>query len=384
MGDGKEASTKSPCAMPHALSNLSLVIITRNTKELLRNLLKSIEADNLIKPFLKEVIIVDNYSTDGSNTMVHKEFPWVFLLKNDHNRGFAAAANIGISRSAGDCIFFLNSDTMLIEGEAAKMMQFMEENPDVGICGPQLVHQDMRMQRSYANIPSLLFEIVPPSLLAFLFPSKYSTKSSPRSSDIPDSVDSNSKFKIQNSKFSQQTQESSMNAERNTPPQVAVDVPSLIGAAIIVRRKLLHDLGGFDERFFFFLEETDLCVRAEEIGARVVFLPHIKVVHLQGRTVRRQWIRGRIQYNISLYKFIRKHHIILYYRIFQGFRIAKSIAVPLVLGVLFPLLLHRRTRRTYQYYLKLLLWHLRGCPDNAGLLVSSPGQRLPRGLPGIL
>jgi len=320
---------------------LSIVIITRNTKDLLRNLLKSIEADNSLKPFLREVIIIDNFSTDGSNTMIHKEFPWVFLVKNDRNKGFAAAANIGITCAEGDYIFFLNSDTMLIEGEAATMVQFMDENPDAGICGPQLVYEDMRPQRSYAHIPSLLFEIFPRSLLELLFPARYSTKSS-------------------------------SNNSRSLRPSAFFDVPSLIGAAIVVRRKLLHDLGGFDERFFFFLEETDLCVRAREIGALVVFLPHVKVVHLQGKTVRRQWIKGRIQYNISLYKFIRKHHAALYYSIFQGVRFAKSFIVPLVLSILPFLLFHRRTRRTYIYYLKLLLWHLRGCPDNAGLFISSP------------
>jgi GT2 family glycosyltransferase len=339
---------------------LSVVIITRNTKDLLRNLLKSIEADKPLKPFLREVIIIDNFSTDGSNTMVHKEFPWVFLLKNDRNRGFAAAANIGISSAEGNYIFFMNSDTMLIEGEVATMVQFMEENPDAGICGPQLVYEDMRPQRSYAHIPSLLFEIFPRSLLELLFPAKYSTK---RIS------------KGEATSASQQTfnaEPRTPHSEHRTPPKVGHDVPSLIGAAIVVRRKLLQDLNGFDERFFFFLEETDLCVRAREIGARVVFLPHAKVVHLQGKTVRRQWIKGRMQYNISLYKFIRKHHAALYYSIFQGIRIVKSFIVPLVLSLLPFLLLHRRTRRTYIYYLKLLLWHLRGCPDNAGLLISSP------------
>jgi len=165
------------CRTSNAGQNLSIVIITRNTKELLRNLLKSIEADKLLRPFLKEVIIVDNYSTDGSNTMVGSEFPWVFLVKNDYNRGFAAAANVGIARAEGSYIFLLNSDTLLIEGEVAKMVQFMEENRDVGICGPQLVHEDMRHQRSYANIPSLLFEIVPRSLMEMLFPARHSTKS---------------------------------------------------------------------------------------------------------------------------------------------------------------------------------------------------------------
>jgi len=341
MVDWKEAGSQAPYSMAHAPCNLSVVIITRNTKDLLRNLLKSIEADNSLKPFLREVIIIDNFSTDGSNTMVHKEFPWVLLVKNDRNKGFAAAANIGITCAEGHYIFFLNSDTMLIEGEVATMVQFMEENPDAGICGPQLVYEDMRPQRSYAHIPSLLFEIFPLSLLELFFPAKYSTKSS-------------------------------SNDSRSPRPSAFFDVPSLIGAAIVVRRKLLHDLGGFDERFFFFLEETDLCVRAREIGARVVFLPHVKVVHLQGKTVRRQWIKGRIQYNISLYKFIRKHHAALYYSIFQGVRFAKSFIVPLVLSIIPFLLLHRRTRRTYIYYLKLLLWHLRGCPDNAGLYISSP------------
>lgn len=353
MGNGKRAS-ETPCAMPHpslavetlrrtgALCSLSIVIITRNTKDLLQGLLTSIERDSPLKPFLKKVIVIDNHSTDGTDSMVDKEFPWVFLVRNDRNRGFAAAANMGISRSEGEYILFLNSDTLLIEGEVAAMVQFMEENPEVGICGPQLVYEDMSLQRSFAHIPSLLFEIVPRSLLELLAPAKYSTKPIHKDSEPH-------------------------------RPSSSFDVPSLIGAAIIVRKSLLDDVGSFDEQFFFFLEETDLCVRARKRETRVVFLPHIKVVHLQGRTVRKNWVQGRMQYNISLYKFIRKHHTAFYYRIFQGIRLAKSFFVPLGLSVVPFLLLHRRTRRTYVYYLSLLFWHLRGCPSDAGLLVSSPG-----------
>jgi N-acetylglucosaminyl-diphospho-decaprenol L-rhamnosyltransferase len=292
------------------------------------------------------------------------------LVKNDRNRGFAAAANMGISRSEGEYILFLNSDTLLIEGEVASMVQFMEGNLEVGICGPQLVYEDLRLQRSYANIPSLLFEIVPRFLLELLLTQKYSAKPSGCSAVAVPSESPNSKLKRPASGYPDSEPSSS---SLRTPPQVALDVPSLIGAAIIVRKKLLDDLGGFDERFFFFLEETDLCVRARERGTRVVFLPHIKVVHLQGRTVRKNWVQGRIQYTISLYKFIRKHHTGTYYRIFQGIRLAKSFFVPLGLSVIPFLLLHRRTRRTYVYYLSLLFWHLRGCPSDAGLLVSSPG-----------
>jgi hypothetical protein len=340
--------------MPYALCSLSIVIITRNTKDLLRNLLKSIAADNTLNNILKDIIVIDNYSTDGTNPMVQKEFPQVFLHRNDRNRGFAAAANMGIADSRGNYILLLNSDTLLIEGEVAAMVQFMEENPDVGICGPQLVYEDMKPQRSFAHIPSLLPEIIPRFLLELLFPARYSVKSSSAFSADPKSHQLRTKH-----------------SELRTPPQVVFDVPSLIGAAIIVRKSLLDDLGGFDERFFFFLEETDVCVRAKARGAHVVFLPHRKMVHLQGRTVRKNWVQGRIQYNISLYKFIRKHHGRLYYGVFQGVRFMKSLAVPLVLSVFFPMLLHKRTRRTFEYYVNLLLWHCRGCPEEAGLLANS-------------
>lgn len=347
--NGKEAGGESPRAMPYALCTLSIVIITRNTKDLLQKLLGSIEEDKSVKNLLSDVIVVDNYSTDGTNTMVEKKFPWVFLHKNDHNRGFAAAVNAGVSHAHGDFILLLNSDTLLIEGEVPAMVQFMENNPGVGICGPQLVYEDMRPQRSFAHIPVMLFEIVPPSLLALLAPSKYSTKPVHKDSESP---------------------RPSSIVHR---PAESFDVPSLIGAAIIIRKDLLDILGGFDEQFFFFLEETDLCVRARESGFRVVFLPDIKMIHLQGRTVRKNWVQGRIQYNISLYKFIQKHHTRLYFHIFQGIRFTKSFCFLLVLSVLFPLLFHRRTKRSYMYYVSLLLWHLRGCPEDAGLLSSSPG-----------
>lgn len=339
---------------PSSEPSLSIVVITRNTQDLLRNLLKSAQADRQLKPILADVTVIDNHSTDGTVSMVRREFPWVFLVENDRNTGFAAAANMGISRSRGSYVLFLNSDTVLMEGEVPAMVQFMNEEPHVGICGPQLVYEDMRPQRSYAHIPSLLFEIVPRSFLEFLFPTKYSAKHALK-------------------KEAASATGGTLDSQSRTSQKVALDVPSLIGAAIVARKELLDSLGGFDEGFFFFLEETDLCIRAKREGARVVFLPSTKVVHLQGRTVRKNWVEGRIQYNISLYRFIRKHHGGLYYRLFQGIRLVKSFFVPLLLTAAPVLLLHRRTRMTYGYYARLFLWHVRGCPEDGGLLLSSPG-----------
>jgi len=315
-------TTLSP--IPYPLSPVSVVIITRDTKELLKGLLISIEKDVPLKPFLKEVIVVNNASTDETDIMVKEEFPWVMLIENERNMGFAASANQGISRSTGAYILFLNSDTLVIPGEIEKMLKFMDENKDVGICGPQLVYPDMGPQRSFAYIPSLLFELIPRSPLSAL-------RSPPSALRSP------------------------------------LDVPSLIGAAIMVRREVLEILTGFDERFFFFLEETDLCLRARSMGQRVVFLPEAKVIHLQGKTVGKNWVKGRIEYNISLHKFIQKHHVAPYSMLFKGVRIFKSLIFLVVVTCLPFLLFHKKTRRSYIYYFTLLLWHLSSCPDTAGL-----------------
>jgi N-acetylglucosaminyl-diphospho-decaprenol L-rhamnosyltransferase len=322
----------------------SIVIISKDTKELLKNLLDSIYADKSLAQYLKEIVLVDNGSTDGTDELIEKNFTGVVYVRNDQNIGFAAAVNGGVLRSAGEYVLLLNSDTQLIEGEAFKMLRFMKENRDAGICGPQLVYPDMRPQRSFAYIPSLFLEIVPRSFLEFLFPGKYSARCS--GSEIR-----NPKSEIRNG--------------------VVIDVPSLIGAAVMIRRNALDALGGFDERFFFFLEETDFCVRAKSVGYKVVFYPDAKVVHLQGKTVGKNWTKGRIEYNISLYKFIRKHHSFLYFRVFTLMRFFKSLVSLVLYSILFPFLLKKRLRRTYAYHFSLFLWHLKGCPERAGLRQST-------------
>lgn len=344
---------------------LSVVIITRNTRDLVHDLLRSVAQDESLKALIEEVIVIDNASTDGTDALVKEEFPGVILVRNEENRGFAASANQGISRSGGAYVLLLNSDTLLVKGEVTTMVRFMEDNQDVAICGPQLVYGDLRPQRSFAYIPSLLFELVPSFLLELVMPKKYPVRRLTKSvAQFTPAVQGGPYGPPSSSLRSQ-------NSEARTPSLGGVDVPSLIGAAIIMRRSMIGDLGGFDERFFFFLEETDLCVRARERGLRVVFFPGARVVHLQGRTVRKNWVRGRLQYNISLYMFIRKHHGTVYYRLFQCTRLVKCAVFLLALTVIPVLLLSERTRRTYRYYLALFLWHLRGCRDDAGLLVSS-------------
>jgi hypothetical protein len=313
---------------------LSLVIITRNTKHLVAGLLYSLEADGSMRVATKEVILVDNGSTDGTEDLITAKFPRVIYVRNAENRGFGAAANMGYRRASGEFVLFLNSDTRLLEGETVKMLAFMEQDPSIGIIAPQLVYEDMRPQRSFAPVPSLALELAPRAVLEAFFPS-FRTKGGAHSYPL--------------------------------------DVASLIGAALMARRQLLDRLGGFDERFFFFLEETDLCLRARKTGSRVVFFPGSKLIHLQGKTVAQSWIGGRIEYSISLYKFIRKYHSGCYYGTFVLARMCKTLLFLLPATIVPFVLCSKAIRRKYRYYAHLLLWHLRGCPANAGLRVSSQG-----------
>ena len=300
---------------------LSIAIITKDTRELLEGLLGSIERDASLRPFGTEIIIIDNASTDGTADLVKGSFPRAGYVRNDRNMGFAASVNQAARLARGRYILLLNSDTLLIEGEVAKMIAAAGQIADLAVMGPQLVYEDLSVQRSVAAIPGLAAELLPGS---------------------------------------HRVSHSGPDSDR----RMFSDVESLIGAAIMIRKEAFDDLNGFDQRFFFFLEETDFCLRARLKGYRVVFFPAARIVHFQGRTVRKTWVKGRMEYNISLRKFIRKHHGPVYTLVFDSVKFLKAF----IFIFMVPFLLFgSRSRLRYSYYLKLVIWYLRMCPDNAGL-----------------
>ncbi len=311
---------------------LSIIIISRNTRDLLDSLLKSVDNDTSIKPYISEVILVDNASTDGTEELIRQFYPWVRHVKNGSNVGFARAVNIGTAHASGDFILLLNSDTLFMKGEMLKVLSFMEGHEGVGVCGPQLVYPDMKPQRSFAYRPSLLLEIVPEPALELFMPRRYASRKG-----------------IYSEPF---------------------EVDSLIGAAVMIHRRAIEHTGGFDESFFFFLEETDFCIRVREKGLKIIFFPGASVIHLQGKTVKKNWIEGRIEYNISLHKFIRKHHSNLYYSIFGFIRVLKCVFMVTAYSVLPFLLISEKARTRYRYYCRLFAWHMNGRPEEGGLRVS--------------
>jgi GT2 family glycosyltransferase len=297
---------------------VSIVIITKDTRELLKNCLGSIANDTSLAPLGIETIIIDNASTDGTDRMVREEFPDAVYIRNDVNAGFASAVNRAGSAVQGRYILLLNSDTLLIQGEIAKMTGIADAVDNSGILGPQLVYEDLKLQRSVASIPRFMGEALP----------------------------------------------GSQRLKRNGPLTEVHEVESLIGAAILIRKSAFDAIGGFDERFFFFLEETDFCLRLKRAGYRVLFCPAVRVIHLQGKTVRKNWVKGRMEYNISLRKFIRKHHNSVYGLVFDSVKFVKALLFIIFLPFL---LLGDRSRMRYLYYCKLVDWYFSGCPDNFGL-----------------
>ncbi len=303
--------------------DVSVIVPNRNGRDLTPECLASVPAGI-------ETIVVDNGSTDGSADEIAARFPWVMVIRNPVNRGFAAAANQGMARATGRFFCLLNSDARLMPGALDAMFAFMTERPDVGVLTPQLVHQNGRRQHSFAPLPSPATELLNKSLLRFLFPE-----------DFP-------------------------SASRDyLEPR---DVPSVVGACMMIRRSLVERIGGFDEAFFLFLEETDFCLRARKAGARVVFLPWARAIHLQGMTRQEVAIRAKIEYVRSLFTYFRKNRP----RSYPLLRLAYPFKNLVELLTLLPALpFSRRARRRWSESASVLAWQAAGTPRSWGLSSSA-------------
>jgi GT2 family glycosyltransferase/tRNA A-37 threonylcarbamoyl transferase component Bud32 len=297
---------------------VSVVVVNYNGGEFTPACLQSIPAGT-------ETIVVDNGSTDGSADALAEKFPSVTLIRNAANLGFARAVNQGIARARGRYVCLLNNDARLSPDTLSTLAAYMDQHPDVGMTAPQLLHEDGRKQHSFDNFPSLATAFLNKSLLRLLAPGKYPSKK-----------------------------------QEVAEPR---EVESVIGACMMVRRALIDRIGGLDEAYFLFLEETDWCLRARRAGSKVVFVPSSKVVHLQGKTRDKARVRGRIEYTRSYFTYFRKNRPASspVLRLFFPF---KSL-----LEFLFqtPAVFLPKVRRRWVETASVLGWQLCGCPRGWGL-----------------
>jgi len=309
--------------------DVSIIVVNWNTKELLLACLKSIYGTTTGLDI--EVIVVDNGSHDGSSQAIKENFPQAKLIQNFENKGFAKANNQALSIALGHYILLLNSDALLTDGSLKNLINFMDKTPVAGIAACQYINSDGSKQNSFDNFPTLTTELLNKTLLKTLFPKKYPSK--------------------------------------KKEYYVPMEVESVIGACMLVRKEAITQVGMLDEDYFFFMEETDWCFRMHKAGWKVYHLPEIKVYHLQGQSKEKDPSKAWIEYYRSSYIFFKKHRSIFYYftlRILRVFKLIINLSLVL-LGFIATLGLDRGLKRRLHIYRDLLLWHLKWCPASTGL-----------------
>jgi GT2 family glycosyltransferase len=260
-----------------------------------------------------------------------REFPQANFIRSEANLGFARANNLGAGAAGGEFLLLLNSDARLNPDTLAQALGWMRAHPDCGVAGGQLLNPDGSRQNSIANFPSLATELLNKSLLRRVCPRRFPGKE--RAFAEP------------------------------------AEVESVIGALMLIRREVWQALGGLDERFFFFLEETDFCLRARALGWKVFHLPQVRVWHEQGGSTRQMSAAARVEYWRSRYLYFQKHRGPLARGLLRGGLCARLLAdwLASVLLVLATLGSSPRWRGKWRVNSVLWLWHLRGCPARMGL-----------------
>ncbi len=260
--------------------NVSVIIVNYNgfafTHQCLESLFRFHTSDSF------EVIIVDNNSSDGSQIELPKLFPQINFISLPENKGFGAANNVGAKVAKGNLLFFVNNDTLFIDESLGKLNEILSSQNDYGIVGPKLLNEDRSFQFSFGKFPTLGNEHEAKRISNdFLLQSKEEV-----SSDHPIKKD------------------------------------WVTGAALMIKRELFETVGGFDEQYFMYFEDIDLCRRSSAKGFLSLYVPSVHLIHFGGRSYgnkdeqivfeyRRSQLRYYDKHNSFLQRFIVRIYIII-------------------------------------------------------------------------
>lgn len=263
--------------------DVSVIIVNYNSFQLLNETLSSLVEHT--KGLTYEVIVVDNNS-EGKIESVTQHYPDIKLIKNNINKGFAAANNQAVDIAIGDYLLFLNNDIKFIENAVKNVFEFAKNINEKVIIGIQLLNEDRSKQESVVDFPSVWNAFTENFFLYKIF----------------------KRSKLFNKYY--------QNEIELTKPTF-VDV--IRGAFMFCPKDEIVKLGGFDVRFFFYSEETDLCYRFRIYEGKVIFLPSIKIIHYGGgATDNDPWFKFKNQ-TIGKIQFYQKH--------FRGIRFITVILI---------------------------------------------------------
>jgi len=282
---------------------LSIIIPSYNTKKLLRDCLTSIYKQT--KEIKFEIIVVDNGSKDGSVEMVKKKFPKVKLIALSKNMGYGRANNLGAKKAKGEWLLFLNSDTKIIN-QAIDVI--LKKTGDWGlgtgsyILGCKLLNPDGSIQSSAGYFPTL-----PKVITTMLF-----------LEDLPILNSLIKPYQQSKKSFYQKRQE----------------VDWVTGASLMIKKDLFKKIGGFDERFFMYAEEVDLCFRAKQKGAKVFYTPKAEIIHLKGASSKRGFETAVLGEYKGLKYFFKKHKPVWQLPILKAILFSGALLRIVVFGII--------------------------------------------------
>ena len=253
--------------------DFSVIIISYNGREFLRKCLKNI-GESVLRP--RKIIVVDDFSDDGTKEMVKKEFNFAEFIRNERNLGPTASRNRGANLAKGEYIIFLDNDVLVKPDTFSKMIDFMESRADAGITGAKIIP---KMWWNMGYNPNNLRETMGYFIgfLLKIFPRSHWLKS-----------------------FSMKFILNYWDYDKT----LAVDW--VIEGCFAIRKEVFDKIGGFDERFFMYYEGPDLCRRVRQMGYKVYFYPEARIDLLEGHTHNR--LKRSHFLNKSKYFYYQKHY----------------------------------------------------------------------------
>ncbi len=253
--------------------DLSIIIINYNVKEFLLNLLDSLR--KAVKNISTEIIIVDNASDDGSVEILREKFSNIKLIANKKNVGFGSANNQALQIAKGKYFLLINPDAIVREDTLIKMLEFFDKTPQVGIAGCKVLNPDGSLQLACRRgFPGPWTSFTKVMGLSKLFPKSRL-------------------FARYNLTFLDENQ--------------TYEVDAISGAFMMMRKEVYEKIGGFDQQFFMYGEDLDLCYRAQKSGYKVYYVHYTEIIHYKGESTKRSSLDETKIFYDAMHLFVRKH-----------------------------------------------------------------------------
>lgn len=255
---------------------LSIIIVTYNSSQHIKDMLLSIEKQTKTP---HEIIVIDNNSFDQTIAQIYASKVNIRLLQQKENLGFSRANNLGVKDAKGEYLLFLNPDTMVLDHAIDNLYNFLKSRDDVGIVAPQLIEDNGNIQPSVRNLPT-----VTRAIKEYYLGIKNSYEPFYPLSNQP------------------------------------LEVESVVGAAMMVPKDVYRKLGGFNDKYFMYYEDLELCKKVREDGLKTIYLPEVQINHAVGASAKTNPKTLRyLRHSARLYHGVVGYYILQLLLRFRGF-----------------------------------------------------------------